>query len=403
MNTRSIATLAAARTRLPLAVIALGLTSFLNDLASDMIFPLLPVFLAGLGATPTFLGVVEGASDAVASLLKLLSGYAADRTRRTKPLVLLGYGLATIARPVMSIVTAPWQVLAVRLTDRVGKGLRTSPRDALIAALVPQSLSGRAFGLHRAMDHAGAVLGPLIATVCLASGVPLRTVFLLAIVPGVLSLVTLFFVHEPVVPRAPASPSMSAEIRLPNSVRAFFVVLAVSSLANSSDAFLLLRAHDLGVSAAWIPMLWSLLHVSKVVSSYVAGDLSDRVPRVRVIAAGWAVFVFSYGCLSVATQAWQAWAVFMVYGAHHGLTEPAEKALIRDLAPPGVHGRAFGYYNSIIGFSAIPAGYLIGLSWERFGGPTALAIAAGLAATSVALLFAWERAFPQVRDTSQVS
>ncbi|HEX2676767.1 MAG TPA: MFS transporter, partial [Polyangiales bacterium] len=236
----------AARTRLPLAVVALGLTSFLTDTASEMIFPLLPGFVAALGATPTFLGLVEGVSDAVSSLLKLASGYAADRTGRTKPFVLFGYVVAAAARPCMGLATAPWHVLAVRLTDRVGKGVRSAPRDALIAAVSQQSSAGRAFGFHRAMDHAGAVVGPLVATVLLAAGVALRNVFLLAAVPGALSVIMVLLVREPVAEAPPPAASGTVAPALSRSLRYFLMVIALSSLANSSDAFLLLRAHELG-------------------------------------------------------------------------------------------------------------------------------------------------------------
>jgi MFS family permease len=383
------------RTKLPFAIILLGFTSFFGDVAAEMIFPLLPAFLATLGAGTAFLGLVEGVADAVSSLLKLLSGYAAEQSARRKPLVLLGYGLAGLVRPLVALATAPWQVMAVRVTDRVGKGLRTSPRDVLIAAAAAPGEAGRAFGFHRAMDHGGAVVGPLIATLLLALGMPMRHVFLVAFLPGALSLLTVFMVREPDIEQAPllAGPAPVA-LALPSAVKRYFLVLALFSLGNASDAFLLVRARELGVPLALLPMLWSLFHVSKVVCAYLGGDLSDRMSRARLIVAGWCVYAVTYLCLGLATQSWQAWALFVVYGAYYGMTEPAEKALIKDLVPAAQHGRAFGYYNFIAGATAIPAGLLTGYLWQSFGAFTALATGASVATMAAISLALWERSLP---------
>ena len=376
--------------RLPAAVVALGVTSFFADVGSEMIFPLLPVFVASLGASTTFLGLVEGLADATSSLLKLASGYVADHSRRKKPLVLFGYGVAALVRPLVALATAPWHVLAVRVTDRVGKGVRSAPRDVLIAGSVSKEETGRAFGFHRAMDHAGAVVGPLVATALLGLGWPLRSVFLAALIPGVLSVIAVATVREPRVdaPAHDGKPS-SEPRRLPGSLRSYLAILLLFSLGNSSDAFLLLRAKDLGVPIASLPLLWAVFHVAKLVSSYLGGGWSDRIARPKLIVSGWMVYAATYLAFGVATRSWHAWALFIVYGIYYGLTEPAEKALVKDLAPNLVRGRAYGFYSFIIGVSAVPAGVLTGWLWQRWSPFVALSVGAGIAAASSVALIVW--------------
>jgi MFS family permease len=364
--------------RLPAAIIALGFTSLFTDIGTEMIFPLLPAFVASLGAAPAFLGLVEGLADATSSMLKLASGYIAEG-RSKKRLVLFGYGLASAARPLVALATAPWHVLAVRLTDRVGKGIRTTPRDALIADSVPKEQAGRAFGFHAAMDHAGAVIGPLLATGLLALGWQVRSVFWFALVPGILAMLALFTVREPTPVAVAARAPGEARPALPGSLRRYFGILALFSLGNSSDAFLLLRAKDLGVQVVAIPALWALFNVAKVLSARYGGAWSDRIPRSKLIVSGWAVYAVTYLAFGLASQAWQVWLLFVVYGLYYGLTEPAEKALVRDLAPAEARGRAYGFYNFIVGVSAVPAGLLTGWLWQTWSPFVALATGSALA------------------------
>lgn len=384
---------------LPLTVIILGLTSFFTDASSEMIFSLLPAFLVDtLHASAGYLGIVEGAADTVSSLLKLASGKLADRLPSKKPIVIAGYGIASAVRPLMAIATAPWHILAVRVTDRIGKGIRSSPRDALIADAAENN-AGRAFGFHRAMDHAGAVVGPLLA-VAFTTGAALsvRTVFWIAVIPGAIATALVFFVREK--PKTAAAPEAQAKApaaaltlephaaKLPAPLRSYFAILLVFSLGNSSDAFLLLRARDLGLSA---PLLWSVFHVTKLLSSYIAGDLSDRMPRTRLILVGWVIYCVTYVGFGFATAPWHVWALFIVYGLYYGLTEPAEKALVKDLAPASVRGKAFGYYAFITGVTALPAGIATGALWSSFGARTALSVDAALAGASALALVAWSR------------
>ena len=393
------------RNRLPLAVIVLGLTSLFTDIGTEMIFPLLPAFILTLGGGAAFLGVVEGVADATSSLLKLGTGLYADRLPRKKPLVVAGYALASLVRPFVALATRPWHVLVVRVSDRVGKGVRSSPRDLLIAAAAPAGEAGRAFGVHQAMDHAGAMIGPLVATLLLAQGWSLRAVFWAAAVPGILATLCVMSVREP----APAgADSAAAPLRQPTSteqesvgappverlsprLKSYLWILLLFALGNSSDAFLLLRAHELGVRTALLPLLWTAFHVVKFGSAYYGGRYSDRVPRARLIIAGWVVYAFTYLGFGMARAPLHAWLCFLLYGFYFGLTEPVEKALLKDIAPTAARGKAYGYYNFIIGISAIPASLLTGMLWQRFGASAALSVGAALAASASVLIALWSR------------
>src|ERR671921_614516 len=306
-----------ARPKLGRNVMALAAVSFLTDVSSEMIYPLLPIFLTSvLGANASFIGAIEGAAETTAALLKLASGWWSDRVRKRKPLVLLGYGIATFMRPLVAIATSASQVLVIRVADRVGKGIRNAPRDALIAESVDPSIRGRAFGFHRAADHAGGVLGPLIAFTVLSWQIAeLRTVFWLAAIPGVLSvLVVAFAVRD--IPRQSAEPTTSAPDLSQPLGSAFWRVLAVIflfTLGNSTDAFLLLRANQLGVPVAMAPILWAALHVVKTASSTPGGTLSDRIGRRPTLIMGWVLYAAVYLGFGLASAPWQAWALFGVY------------------------------------------------------------------------------------------
>jgi MFS family permease len=382
----------ARRPGVPVTVVLLGLTSLFTDVGTEMIFPLLPVFLVEtLGAGPTYLGLVEGAANAVASVLKLGSGVLSDVIPRRKPLVLFGYGIASLARPFFAVAQQPWHALTVRLIDRVGKGVRTSPRDALIADAAGDR-AGRAFGFHQAMDNVGAVVGPLLATLLLAAKMPVRHIFWVAVIPGILATACVAFVREAphtTPSRTASSPTAGVPAFGPRLVF-YLAIVAVFALGNSSDAFLLLRARALGLSAAAIPILWSALNLSKVVFAYLAGNLADRYSRPKLIVWGWLVYAAVYLGLGSATAPWHVWLLFAVYGVFYGLTEPVEKALLTELAPPAARGRAYGVYNFVVGIAAMPAGLITGALWNRWGATVALDVAAAFAGVACLLLFAWE-------------
>jgi MFS family permease len=389
-------------------VVSLAAVSLLTDASSEMIAPLLPIFLTGtLGASASTVGAIEGAAESTASLLKLASGWWSDRLPRRKPLVVAGYLLASVARPLVAVAGTAGQVLAVRLTDRVGKGIRGAPRDALLAAAVPAAARGRAFGFHRAADHLGAVIGPLVAFALMRGlELPLRTIFWLAAVPAALAvLVLVVCVREeraPVrVPIADASSRAAPAVGALGAGRSFAALLGallVFTLGNSTDAFLVLRATQLGVPVALIPILWAVLHVVKSASSTPGGALSDRLGRKPTIVAGWLLYAAVYAGFAIADAAWHAWALMSVYGIFFGLTEGAQKALVADLVTPDGRGTAFGWYHLTIGVAALPASLLFGAVWDRRGAPTAFLMGAGLALAASLLL---ALAVPDARSQQQ--
>ncbi len=376
--------------RLPRTVIALGWVSLLTDLSSEMIYPLLPVFLTGvLGAGAAALGVIEGVAEATASVLKVVSGYWSDRVRRRKPLVLAGYAAAGAARPLIGLATSWVGVLGLRFADRVGKGVRTSPRDALIADTVDPARRGRAFGFHRAMDHAGAVAGPVAAAGLLALGMPLRGVFLLAAVPAAaVILVIVKGVREPAAPapRPPAEPGVAGSME-PGFGR-LLAALVVFTLGNSTDAFLLLRLTDVGVPAAGVALLWSAHHAVKMGANLLGGRLADRAGRRPALLGAWALYAAVYAGFALAEAPAVLVTLFLAYGAYFGLAEPAERAWAADLAPRGLRGRAYGLYHGAVGLAALPASLGFGLLWKAFGAPAAFATGAALALAAAALLLA---------------
>lgn len=381
--------------RLGRNVLVLAAVSFLTDASSEIIYPLLPIFLTSvLGASASAVGAIEGAAETTSALLKLASGWWSDRVSRRKPLVILGYALASLVRPLIGIAQSATQVLAIRLTDRVGKGIRGAPRDALIAESVHPSIRGRAFGFHRSADHAGAVIGPLIAFALLRwEQIPLRTVFLLAAIPGLLSVIVLMVgVRE--TPRtareaAPSAPAATPSLRASGLGRpfwTFFASVLLFTLGNSTDAFLILRANELGVSVALVPVLWAALHVVKSAASVPGGALSDRLGRKPLILAGWAIYAAVYFAFGRATEAWHAWALFLAYGVFFGLTEGTERALVADLVGQQRRGTAFGWYNLAIGIGALPASLLFGVVWDRFGPAAAFDLGAALAVGAAIVL-----------------
>ena len=360
----------------------LGWVSFLTDVSSDMIFPLLPDFLTRtLKAGPAALGLIEGVAEATASLTKLLSGSWSDRTKKRKPLVVAGYGLASAARPLVAFVATWTQVLAIRFGDRVGKGLRTPPRDALLADIVPPERRARAFGLQRAMDNAGAVVGPLVAAALLRFFLDdERSVFLLAAIPGIAAvLLVAFGVREK--PRVEAAAASHGERpgRLPSRLRFLIAIFVLFTLASSTDAFLLLRAQDVGLELWQLPLLWAFFNGVKSATGVPGGALADRFGRTRTILAGWAVYAAAYLGFAFVQGTLALWGLFAFYALYYGLTEGAERALVADLAPPRMRGKAFGAFHASVGLAALPASVLFGVLWKSFGPRAAFLVGAGVA------------------------
>ncbi len=369
---------------------ALGLVSLLTDASTEMAYPLLPLFLTRtLGAGVAFVGLMEGVAETTASLLKLVSGWLSDHLGRRKALVVWGYGLSSLTRPLLAMALSPGHVLGIRFLDRIGKGIRTSPRDALIADSTPVAARGSAFGFHRAMDHVGAVVGPFLAFLLLPLvGGNYRGIFWLASVPAALCLFVLVTAVREV-------PAQGTPVRLPlltlrpydRQFKGVLLIVTLFTLGNSSDAFLLLRAREAGVSESGIPLLWAALHVVKSASSFAGGILSDRAGRRGAIVAGWLVYAAVYTGFALVATAWQVWGLFLVYGLYFGLTEGGERALVADLVPSETRASAYGVYHTAVGIAALPASLLAGWLWQAFGAPVAFAAGAALAATAAILLW----------------
>jgi len=379
-----------AQQKLPANVKALGWASLLNDTASEMVYPLLPAFLIGvLGGNRLHLGIIEGAADSASSVLKLYSGGWSDRVGRRRGFVFFGYLLTVLSRPIIAALTAPWQLFAARTADRTGKGIRTAPRDALIADSTPDTMRGRAYGFHRAMDHLGAAIGPLLATLFLWFWPgQLRTLFLLTLVPGLAVLVLLYFgLRE----SPPAAAARTDRLRLTlrpfdRNFKLFLVALVVFTLGNSSDMFLLVRAQELGVAVAFLPLLWCAYHLLKSSGNVLAGRWVDRLGPKPLLLAGWLTYAAVYLAFAVATEAWEAWAFFLAYAVYYALTEPAEKTLAARLAGSERRGLAFGWFHLAVGLGTLPASVLFGLLYEEYGALVAFGWGAGLALLAAVLL-----------------
>jgi len=387
----------------------LGAVSFFTDASTEMIYPLLPVFLSGvLGANASFIGAIEGAAESTAALLKVASGWWSDRVGKRKPFVVAGYLIASVVRPFIALAQTATQVLGIRLGDRIGKGIRTSARDALLADSVEPSMRGRAFGFHAAADNAGAVIGPLVAFMVLqwqgvgsfeATGPlsahdenALRNVFWLAAIPALVAMVILVLVVRDV-PRTASGDKAAAlstgtelDTRLSRRFWAYLTVIFLFTLGNSTDAFLLLRAHQLGVPIAMAPILWMLLNLVKASLGTYGGHLSDKIGRKPLIVTGWTLYAAVYLAFGMATEAWHAWALFAAYGLFYAMTEGTEKALVADIVPASRRGSAFGWYHLAIGLGALPASLIFGAIWDRTGATSAFVFGALLALAAAILM-----------------
>jgi MFS family permease len=375
---------------LPRTVVILGLVSLLNDTASEMITPLLPIFLtATLGAGPAIVGFVEGLAEATASLLKLVSGRLADRGVSAKGLVVGGYALSNAGRPLLGLAAGWMAVLLLRFLDRVGKGLRTAPRDAFIAGAVGAADRGRAFGFHRSMDHAGAVIGPLLAFGLLSADADLQQVFLASAVPGVLVILLLVL-------GLPSQPSMPAAVvpsfrwsALHRRLRAMILASGVLALASVPEVFVVLWATQAGMSVTWVPLVWAAASLAKMLIAMPAGVLSDRLGRFPVLLGGWSARVVVLLLLAFAQPgALGVWILFVAYSATLAITEPAERSLIGDHADERQRGTAFGLYHLTGGLLLLPGAVIFGALWQAFGSSLAFAVAAAVTGFA-AMLMLW--------------
>jgi MFS family permease len=389
--------------RLPRTVVVLGLVSLLNDLASEMIVPLIPILLATvLAAGPIALGAIEGVAEAIASFLKLWSGRRSDLLGgRRKGFALGGYLLSNLARPLIGLAASWLVVLILRSIDRVGKGLRSAPRDALVADVTAPHMKGYAYGFHRALDNGGAVAGGLIAAAVLAwAQLPLSQVILLSAVPGLLAVALIGFgIHEPA--RATVPPPLPP-LRwgaLQPALKRYLAALAVFAFARVSETFIVLRGHELGAGTVELLLLWSALNLAKAATSTTGGRWSDRLHRAVVLLIGWSAFALAFSMFALVETMQGLWIVTLFYGLSFGLGEGAERAAISEYADASAQGTAFGWYHLVLGLTAIPAGLLFGVLWAWQSAAFAFFLAGGLAAAAALLLRLW--AWPNVAERSQ--
>lgn len=375
---------------IPKTVIQLGIVSLFNDLAKEMIYPVVPLFLAQvLGAGPVAVGWVEGVAESTSSLVKVFSGLGADRIRKKKPFLVAGYAVSGLLRPLVGLaVTWPW-VLFLRFTDRLGKGVRSAPQDALVSDVTTPANRGASYGFHGAMDDAGQLLGPLVAGVLLLLGVSYRNVILLSVVPGVLAWSTVWQVREKPGSRPPEGKDLSwmpGWARMGGNLRGLLAVLLLFTLGNSSDAFLMLRLSQAGVSNWLVALLWGLHGGVRMVASPYAGRLSDKLGRKPLILSGWVYYALIYLGFAMVDRKEGLIALFLAYGLFYGLCGPSEKAYVGDMAPKALRGTAFGYYNLVLGLGGLPASLIFGFVGQTWGYPAAFAVGAAFALLAAFLL-----------------
>lgn len=377
---------------LPRTVWLIGFISLVNDSASEMLYPLMPLYLASvLMAGPKALGIIEGIAEATSSIFKLVSGVIVDRTKQSRPWIILGYSLAGLGRPLIALANSWLWVLAIRFTDRIGKGLRSSPRDALLADSVSHDQRGLTFGFHRSMDNAGAVIGPLLAALFLSLGIPLQDIFLWAVVPGIVTVCLALLIKEPPMDEASQTAKFSWSLQgIPDQFKRYLVVAGIFALGNSSDMFLLLRAKEIGVPQEQIPLLWAGISLITTIFATPLSAWSDTWGRKRFILVAWVAFTFFYIAMGLPhISMYQVFGLFAIYGLFKAATEGVEKALVADMAPKGLTGTCFGWFNLVTGLMLLPASFIFGWLYESVGPFYAFLFSGSCAFVAFFLMLTW--------------
>ena len=368
-------------------ILTLGLVSLFTDISTEMGYSIIPVFLKDvLKTSPVLIGLIEAIAESTASTLKSFSGYISDRLKKRKALIFIGYSLSTVIKPLLAVSSAWWHVLAIRFADRFGKGIRSAPRDALIAESSKPEYFGRTYGFHKTLDNLGAVLGPALAFVILSiSNQNYRLVFGLAFIPALVAILLILFGVKDIIVQSARTFRFSFRALNPK-FKWFLLVLVIFTLGNSSDAFLILRARDIGIAGKFIPLLWLVFNVSNFLSAYPAGAISDRIGRQKSIFIGFMIFCVSYAGLAFSPHPLTVWVLFIFYGLYYGLSEGNLKAFVADLTPPDIRGTAFGIYYTAVGVTLLPANLLMGILWQKYGFRNALLVGSALSLISGLML-----------------
>ncbi len=372
-------------------VYALGFVSFFTDISSEMVFSVLPVFILGLpGSSPAFLGLIEGVAEALSYALRSVSGFWSDKFRRRKLIVLIGYGFSNVVKPFFAVASTAWDVLVIRVADRVGKGIRTAPRDALISESVASERSGAAFGLHRTLDQSGAIVGPLLASGLLVFfGYTVRDIFWISFIPGAVALALIVFFVKETIPKAGAQFELLKGIRdtLTSDYRRLLVVVALFSVGAFNFSFILLNAQDLGVAADLIPVVYALVNVAHTGIAIPAGRLSDRIGKEKVLAGGYVLFLASTALIFLGPRSLLlAYVIAAVYGLYQGVVETVQRAMVPNYAKTGLRGTAYGIYYLVVGVSFFVSNAAVGWLWNGYGSPAAALYSMVTASAAVAAM-----------------
>jgi MFS family permease len=373
-------------------ILTLGLVSLFTDVSTEMGYSIIPVFLKDvLKTSPVFIGLIEAIAESTASTLKAFSGYISDRLKKRKTLIFIGYTFSAVVKPLLAISTAWWHVLMIRFADRFGKGVRSAPRDALIAESTKPEYFGRSYGFHKTLDNLGAVLGPALAFLVLSlSNQNYRLVFGLAVIPALVAVLLIIFGVKDIIAESTRAFRFSFR-ELNPKFKLVLLILIIFTLGNSSDAFLILRARDIGIAGRFIPLLWLVFNISNFLSSYPAGVISDRIGRQKSIFIGFMIFCLTYAGLAFSPHPLTVWLLFIFYGLYYGFSAGNLKAFVADLNPPEIRGTAFGIYYTAVGVTLLPANLLMGFLWQKFGFRNALFVGASLSLISGIMLITMVR------------
>ncbi len=350
-----------------------GLTSFFTDTSSKMVYSVMPLFLLSIGATKTQLSLIEGIAESTASLLKAVSGFWSDKIGKNKPFMIIGYAATALVTPLYSYVVHPMQVLVLRFLERVGKGIRTAPRDSLIAASSPKHETGKSFGFHKAMDNSGAIIGPLIAAAVLFflpkdnPDFQYKTIFWIAAIPAVMGVFILLFLVKDVKAQSVSAKTPVSIKKLPKDFYFFLLIISIFTLGNSTDSLLIVRTSETGISSSWIPFIYMIFNAVSVFLAIPIGKLSDRIGRGKLITLGFLIYALVYFMFGAFNNIWVFVGMFIMYGIYSALTDTCQKSLVSDLIPKELKGTGFGLYNAVLGIMLLPASFIAGYLYDNAG------------------------------------